>query len=157
MSQRTDLHRNSREANQRVIAAISAICGKALYQGAREARPPRVAASRSANAFAREAAEAELFGACSRSPRIPSLPGEPTKPQLYRGEKVHTAASDRKTSDNPRRGRTLRPARSKGSLRYDGQRHRRCWRPCYHFSFSGSLEDIKYWVTRWPIRPIGAE
>ena len=96
--------------NQRVIAAISAICGKALYQDAREARPPRVAASGSANAFAREAAEAELFGACSRSsPRIPSLPGEPTKPQLYRGEKVHTA-TDRKTSDNPRRGRTLRPA-----------------------------------------------
>ena len=51
MSQMTKLHRNlcihcdtnklhgpghSREANQRVIAAISAICGKALYQGARQ-------------------------------------------------------------------------------------------------------------------------
>ena len=127
MSQMTKLHRcihcdtsklhgpgHSREANQRVIAAISAICGKALYQGAREARPSRVAASRSANAFAREAAEAELFGACSRSsPRIPVVCRASQPNRNYTAEKKCTrrqVATDRKTSDNPRRGRTLRPA-----------------------------------------------
>ena len=103
MNQMTKLHRNlcnhSREANQRVIAAISAICGKALYQGAREARPSRVAASRSANAFAREAAEAELFGACSRVGRQGYLVCRASQPNRnYTAEKKCTrrqAATDR--------------------------------------------------------------
>ena len=106
MSQMTKLHRNlgihcdtgkmhgpghSREANQRVIAAISAICGKALYQSAREARPLRVAASRSANAFAREAAEAELFGACSRVGRQGYLVCRASQPNRnYTAEKKCT-------------------------------------------------------------------